>query len=124
MLEVCRDYCSISWAQALNVAGIPADSTLRLPKNVFFPLEIREIPADTTEASKQPTVVPNAIPLAKITGGSGQVAVQVEDVEEEKCKGKGKGKKPSSKAKDLAKETITEAEDHEASPKVKDVPPP
>ena len=45
-------------------------------------------------------------------------------MEEEKGKGKGKGKKPSSKAKDLAKETITEAGGHEADPKAKDVPPP
>ena len=35
--EVCRDYCSISWAHALDAAGIPADSALRLPENVFYP---------------------------------------------------------------------------------------
>ena len=35
--EVCRDYCSISWAHALDAAGIPADSALRLPKNIFYP---------------------------------------------------------------------------------------
>ena len=97
---------------------------MRFPENVFFPLEIREILADATEASEQPTVVFDAIPLAEITGGSGQVVVQVEDVEEEKGKGKGKGKKPSPKAKDLAKEIAPEAEDHGAGPKVKDVPPP
>ena len=26
---VARDYCNISWGKALNVAGIPADSSLR-----------------------------------------------------------------------------------------------
>ncbi|XP_030939491.1 uncharacterized protein LOC115964292 [Quercus lobata] len=124
LLEVCRDYCSISWAQALNAAGIPADSTLRLSENVFFPPEIWKILADTTEASEQPMVVPVAIPLVEIVGESSQVAVSVKDLEEEKGKGKGKGKKPSSKAKDLAKETITEAGGHEADPKAKDVPPP
>jgi len=35
LLEVCRDYCSISWAQALNAAGVPADSVMRLPENVL-----------------------------------------------------------------------------------------
>ena len=40
LLEVCRDYCSISWAQALNAVVVAADSALRLPKNVFFPPEI------------------------------------------------------------------------------------
>ena len=101
LLEVCRDYYGISWAQALNAVGIPADSTLRLPERVFFPPEIREIPTDTTEAFEQPTVVPDAIPLAEIAEGSGQVTVRVEDAEEEKGKGKGKGKKPFSKAKDV-----------------------
>ena len=52
LLEVCRDYYSISWAQALNAVGIPVDSALRFSENVFFSPEIREIPADTTEASE------------------------------------------------------------------------
>ena len=68
--EVCRNYCSISWAHALNAAGIPTDSALRLPEKVFFPPEIQEIPADTIEASEQVTVVPDAIPLTEIAGGS------------------------------------------------------
>lgn len=45
-------------------------------------------------------------------------------MEGDEGKGKGKGKKPSSKAKDLSKEAVTEAEGHEVGPKVKDVPPP
>ena len=95
---------------------------MRLPKKVFFPPEIREIPTDTTEASEQATVVLDAIPLAEIVGGSGQVAIQGEDVEEEKGKGRGKGKKTSSKAKDLAKEAVIE--DHGADLQIKDVSPP
>ena len=61
--EVCREYCSFSWAHALDVAGIPVDSVLRLPEKVFFRPEIREIPDGATEASKQATVIPDAIPL-------------------------------------------------------------
>ena len=38
--EVCKDYCSISWAHALGAVGIPADSALRLPEKVFYPSEI------------------------------------------------------------------------------------
>ena len=38
--EVCRDYCSISWAHALDAVGIPADLALRLPENIFHPQEI------------------------------------------------------------------------------------
>ena len=43
-------------------------------------------------------------------------------MEGEKNKGKGKGKRTSSKAKDPAKESVTE--DHGADSQVKDVPPP
>ncbi|XP_030940213.1 protein WEAK CHLOROPLAST MOVEMENT UNDER BLUE LIGHT 1-like [Quercus lobata] len=95
---------------------------LRLPEKVFFPPEIREIPNDATEASKQATVVPDAIPLVNTAGGSGQVAVQAEDVEVEKNKGKGKGKRTSSKAKDPAKESVTK--DLGADSQARDVPPP
>ena len=59
--EVCRDYCSISWAHALDATGVPADSALRLPKKVFFPPEIREIPDGTLKASEQ--AILDAIPL-------------------------------------------------------------
>ena len=45
-------------------------------------------------------------------------------MEEEKGKGKGKGKKPSSKAKDLAKEAINEVEDRGVDAQSKDAPPP
>ena len=38
--KVCRDYCSISWAHALDATGVPTNSALRLPEKVFFPPEI------------------------------------------------------------------------------------
>ena len=31
---VARDYCNISWGKALDVAGIPADSSLRRPESI------------------------------------------------------------------------------------------
>ena len=120
--EVCRDYCSISWAHALNAVGIPVDSDLRLLEKVFFPPEIREIPDDAAETSEQATVVPEAILLAETAGGFGQVVVRAEDVEGEKNKGKGKGKITSSKAKNPVKESVTE--DLGADSQAKDVPPP
>ncbi|XP_030939928.1 uncharacterized protein LOC115964824 [Quercus lobata] len=61
--EMCRDYCSISWAHALDAAGIPADSALRLPGNVFFPPEIRENPDGAPKVSEQAVAIPDAIPL-------------------------------------------------------------
>ena len=59
--EVCRDYCSISWAHALDAAGVPADSVLRLPENIFYPAEIRENPDDVQVASEQDLAVPDAV---------------------------------------------------------------
>ena len=93
-----------------------------MPEKVFFPPEIWEIPDDAAGTSKQATDVPKAIPLAETAGGSGQVAVQAEDVEGEKNKGKGKGKRTSFKAKDPTKESVTE--DLGADSQAKDVPPP
>ena len=69
--EVCRDYYCISWAHALNAAGVPTDSVLRLPEKVFFPPEIREIPDEATEAIGQATIVLDAIPPIDIAEGSG-----------------------------------------------------
>ena len=58
---MCRDYCSISWAHALDAAGVPADSALRLPENIFYPQEIRENPDDAQVASEQGLAVPDAV---------------------------------------------------------------
>ena len=38
---VCQAYCTQTWEEALNRAGIDASSELRRPKNVFFPPTIR-----------------------------------------------------------------------------------
>ena len=61
--EVCREYCSISWAHALNAVGIPADSTLKLPENVFYPQDIRENPDGVQAASEQDLAVLDATPV-------------------------------------------------------------
>ena len=119
LLEVCRDYCNITWDKALNAAGVPTDSTWRLPENVFYPPEIREVPTDAPKTSEQPAAIPDAIPIVEITKGSSQVIGQGEDVEGEKGKGK---KPPSSKSKDPSKEKVTEAKGHGVDPKAKDVP--
>ena len=66
-------------------------------------------------------VVPDAIPPVDIAGGSGQEAVQAEDAIIEKKKDQGKGKRTSTKAKDPAKESVTE--DLGADSQAKDVPP-
>ena len=34
---VCRAYCTKTWEEALNRAGIDASSELRKPENIIFP---------------------------------------------------------------------------------------
>ena len=64
ILEVCKDYCSISWAHAFDATRIPADSTLRLPEKVFYPQEIRENPDSAPAVSEQVLAAPDAIPVS------------------------------------------------------------
>ena len=40
---VARDYCDISWGKALDVAGVPIDSSLRRPESIYYDLDIREL---------------------------------------------------------------------------------
>ena len=44
--EVCRKYYTESWIEALNNAGVPADSELRKVERLFFPEHIREAPTN------------------------------------------------------------------------------
>ena len=41
---VVRDYCDITWGKALDVARIPADSSLRQPESIYYDSDIRELP--------------------------------------------------------------------------------
>ena len=38
---VCRAYCTQTWEEALNRAGIDASSELRKPENIIFPLALQ-----------------------------------------------------------------------------------
>ena len=44
--KVCRDYCTMTWMEALNSAGVSVDSELRRTESVFFLEHIKEVPAD------------------------------------------------------------------------------
>ena len=122
LLEVCKDYCSVTWDKGLSVTGVPADSIWRLPVSVFYPPEIREVRVDAPESFEQPMAIPDAIPLTETVKGSSQAGDQGQGAKGEKGKGKGKGKKLSAKSKDAAKEKAAEAENQGADPQAKDVP--
>ena len=40
---VARDHYDISWGKALDVVGIPADSSLRRPESIYYDPDIREL---------------------------------------------------------------------------------
>ena len=63
LAEVCRDYCMVTWAKTLNLARVPIDLEWRQPGNVYYHLEICEIPitlpslfATASESSEQPLI--------------------------------------------------------------------
>ena len=136
LLEVCRDYCNVTWDRALSVAGVPTDSIWWQLGSIYYHSDIREIPAATSspptptpESSEQPLVVLDALSLPEISKGSIQADDQGQGAEGEKDKGKGKGKKPSAEAKDAAKDREAaakvkeaEAKTQEVDPKAKDAP--
>ena len=54
---VARDYCDISWGKALDVTGIPADSSLRRPESIYYNLDIRELSGPSSSLLEQPAQV-------------------------------------------------------------------
>jgi len=67
---MCRDYCTESWAVALDRAGVPADSELKRAKNIFFPKNIREI-SNTVPSPEQPPTTQAPPPSAEVSKGAG-----------------------------------------------------
>ena len=50
---VCREYCGISWGKALDAAGVSVDFNLRQPENIYYDLEIRELPGPGSSNPEQ-----------------------------------------------------------------------
>ena len=97
---VARDYYDISWGKALDVAGIPADSSLRRPESIYYDLDIHELSGRSSSLPKQPAQVfevPKAdqVPLAHVEASmdSHQDVGKVKEVEAFRGKDKGKDKR-------------------------------
>ena len=100
---VARDYCDITWGKALDVAGIPADSSLRRLESIYYDSDIRELPGSDSPPPEQPAQVSEA-PTAdqappapvEVPTDSRQDAGQRKKVEapqgKDKNQDKGKGK--------------------------------
>ena len=61
---VCRAYCTQTWEEALNQAGVEASSGLRKPESIIFPLAL-QIPkqTETTPLVPQPPAEASSQPL-------------------------------------------------------------
>ena len=57
---LARDYCDNTWGKALDVAGIPADSSLRRPESIYYDSDIRELPGSGPPPLEQPAQVSEA----------------------------------------------------------------
>ena len=123
---VARDYCDISWGKALDIAGVPADSSLRRLESIYYDPEICELsdlnsshPKQATQVSELPKVdqVPPA-PL-KVPKDSHQDAGKGKEAETFKDKDKGQDKKKnSSNPTEKASGTAVSQLDQSTDPRV------
>ena len=96
---VARDYCDISWGKALDVAGIPADSSLRRPESIYYDPDICELLGPSSSPPEQPAQV-SEVPIAdqvppapvEASMDSRQDAGKGKEAEALQGKDKGKGK--------------------------------
>ena len=105
---VARDYYDISWGKALDVVGIPADSSLRRLESIYYDPDIRELPDPSSSPPEQPAQVsevsiadqvPHA--LVEVSMDSRQDADKGKETEAFQGKDKGKDKdKGKGKASD------------------------
>lgn len=68
--DLCREYCTETWMETLNRAGVPVDSELRISENVFFPEHIRELPTSPPMAISLPLPPPEQIATASAPIGA------------------------------------------------------
>ena len=101
--EVCHDYCDVTWDKALTIAGVPTDSALRLPRNIYYNPQIREIPYTSSpptpapESSRQPLAILDALPPPKISKESNQAGDQGWGLREKRARTKGRSHQPRPK---------------------------
>ena len=109
---VARDYCNISWGKALDVAGVPTDSSLRQPKSIYYDLDSRElsypnssIPEQTAPVSELPKVDQvHPAPLEVLIGSHQEIG---KGKEAEILQGKGKGNDKNDSSKPIKKASDT-----------------
>ena len=78
---VCRTYCTRTWEEALNQAGVEASSMLKRAESVYYPLIIRltsssdsKVDPTSSEAAKAQGSPPRAPPTANTSSEGGEQA--------------------------------------------------
>ena len=104
--EVCKDYYTITWNEALNSAGVPANFKLRKVENMFYPKHIREVPANL------PSTAPPLPPPEQAS------SIQDLTLDAEASTGVGKGKGDLPLAKDAQPEDSLTIQDVVSQAKV------
>ena len=128
--------------EALNLARVPTTSKWRQAGNVYYPSDIRKVPAELPPpatlalvSSEQPLITQAPLPPTEVPKRPDQAGDQGQGVEVNKDKGKGKEVKPLSEAKDpkpkdapskakdaAVKAKKAEAKSTDANPKAKNDP--
>ena len=83
LAEVCKDYCQEVQAKALNQARVLAASKWRKAKNIYYPPNIRKVPAalpslvaPTLSSSKQPSTTQASLPPLEVHKGPSKASDQ------------------------------------------------
>ena len=128
LAEVYRDYCKEVWIEALNLARVPTNSEWREARNIFYPPDIREVPANLPSSPalvplliEQPLTTEAPLPPLEVLEDSSQVGDQEQGANKAKDKGKGKEVQAPSEAKDAVKAKDVAAKAKEVENKSKDV---
>ena len=113
MAGACRDYCSETWQEALNLVGVPSTLEWREARNIFYPFDIHGVPANLPSSpEEQVSTIESFLPPPKAPKEPSHVSEQGLRVE----KAKDKGNDPTSmEAKEVAeaKDATTKAKESE-----------
>ena len=107
--QVCHDYCDVTWDKALTAIGVPADSTLRLPGNIYYHPQNREIPSVSSplapgpESFQQPLAIPDASLLLKFQRNPARLVIKARGLREKKARTRTKGRSHLPRPKMLPK---------------------
>ena len=89
---VCKEYCAEMYSQALDRAGIPADSNLRRTDQVYYLEDLRENPTPPPSPATIPLPLPNDPLPAQKSSQDSELTIGVEKEEKEKEKKKEQNK--------------------------------